>query len=159
MIRLIHGIGYRPSLVVQSAIILEIVFLFYGPNNYLHKRGETSGTLCYNLLIISLMLLGMWNKRNKKPKGQSVMDNLETVETSDTQDTWQRQSRDSGNIGYTRHRTKTIQRQWQHRVHKTQDKDNLETVATSGTQDTGQRQTKQKNTTQITKMMSNTDPT
>jgi hypothetical protein len=77
MIRLIHGIGYRPSLVVQSAIILEIVFLFYGPNNYLYKRGETSGTLCYNLLIISLMLLGMWNKRNKKPKGQSGCQSLD----------------------------------------------------------------------------------
>jgi hypothetical protein len=44
------------------------------------------------------------------------------------------QSRETGNIGYARHRTKTnvtenrrgnrkwtIQRHWQHRVHKTQD--------------------------------------
>ena len=29
-----------------------------------------------------------------------------------TQDTGQRQSRDTGNIGHTRHRTKTIQRHW-----------------------------------------------
>jgi hypothetical protein len=73
------------------------------------------------------------------------------------------QSRDTGNIGYTRHRTKTnktrghqewtIQRHWQHWVHKTQDKDkqnkgpsrmdNPETLATLDTQDTGQRQIKQ----------------
>jgi hypothetical protein len=33
-----------------------------------------------------------------------------------TQDTGQRQSRDTGNIGYTRHRTKTIQRHRQHWV-------------------------------------------
>ena len=47
------------------------------------------------------------------------------------------QSRDTGNIGYTRHRMKTIQRHGQHWVHKTQDKDNPETLATLGTQDTG----------------------
>ena len=37
--------------------------------------------------------------------------------------------------------------------------DNPETLATLGSQDTGQRQTKQKNTTQKTKKMSNTDTT
>ena len=62
------------------------------------------------------------------------MDNPETLATLDTQDTGQRQikqgaikngqSRDTGNIRYTRHRTKTnktrghqewtIQRHWQH---------------------------------------------
>ena len=52
--------------------------------------------------------------------------------TSGTQD---KDNPETGNIGYTRHRAKTIQRQRQHRVHKTQDKDNPETVATSGTQD------------------------
>ena len=50
------------------------------------------------------------------------------------------QSRDTDNIGYTRHRTKTIQRHWQHWVHKTQDEDNPEKLATLGTQDTGRRQ-------------------
>ena len=93
-----------------------------------------------------------------------------------------KQSRDTGNIGHTKHRTKTnnpetlatsgtqntgpgqtIQRHWQHRVHKTQDKDkqsrdtgnigytkhrtktsNPETLATSGTQNTGQGQTIQR---------------
>jgi hypothetical protein len=47
---------------------------------------------------------------------------------------------DTGNIGNTRHRAKTIQRHWQHWEHKTQDKDNTETLARLGTQDTGQRQ-------------------
>jgi len=71
------------------------------------------------------------------------MDNPETLTTLGTQDTWQRQSRDTDNIGYTRHRTKTIQRHWQHWVHKTHDKDNPETLTTLGTQDTWQRQSKQ----------------
>ena len=63
------------------------------------------------------------------------------------------QSRETGNIGYTRHRTLdrrsdqewTIQRNWQHWVHKTQDvrqkersrMDNPDKLATLGTQDTG----------------------
>ena len=44
------------------------------------------------------------------------------------------QSRDTGNIGYTRHRTNKCQRKpkWQSRM------DNSETLATLGTQDTGQ---------------------
>jgi hypothetical protein len=35
-------------------------------------------------------------------------------------------------FGYTRHRTRTIQRHWQHLVHKTQVEDNTETLATFG---------------------------
>jgi hypothetical protein len=54
---------------------------------------------------------------------QSRTDNPEILATLGTQDTGRRQSRDTGNIGYTRHRTKTIQRYWQHWVHKTQDED------------------------------------
>ena len=52
------------------------------------------------------------------------------------------QSRDTGNIGHTRHRT--IQRHWQHWAHTTQDenKDNPETRATLGIHDTGRKQTK-----------------
>ena len=34
------------------------------------------------------------------------------------------QSRQTGNIGYTRHRKKTIQTNWQHWLHKTQGEDN-----------------------------------
>jgi hypothetical protein len=43
------------------------------------------------------------------------------------------QSRDTGNIGYIRLRRKTIQRHWQHWVHKTQEEDNPETRTTMGT--------------------------
>ena len=72
------------------------------------------------------------------------MDNPKKLATLDTQDTGQRlektemaikngQSKETGNIGYTRHRTKvrenrrgnqewTIQRNWQHWVNKTQGK-------------------------------------
>ena len=72
------------------------------------------------------------------------MDNPKKLATLGTQDTGQRlektegairngQSGETDNIGYTRHRTKvreirrdnrewTIQRNWQHWVHKTQDK-------------------------------------
>jgi hypothetical protein len=65
------------------------------------------------------------------------MDNPETSATLGTQDTGRRQSRDIDNIGYTRHRTKTIQRHRQHRVHKTQHEDHPETTTTQRTQDTG----------------------
>jgi hypothetical protein len=73
------------------------------------------------------------------------MDNPKKLATLSTQDTGQRlektkgaikngQSKETGNIGYTRHMAKvrenrrgnqefTIQRNWQHWVHKTQDKD------------------------------------
>ena len=74
------------------------------------------------------------------------MDKPETLAMLGTQDTRQRQTRDTGNIGHTRH--------------KTQDKDKPETLATLGTQHTRQRQTKHKNTiTQKTKKMSDTDTT
>ena len=54
------------------------------------------------------------NKHQSKQKGQSRMNNTETLVTSDTQDTGQNnhqskqeeQHRDTGNIGYTRHKTK-----------------------------------------------------
>jgi flagellar biosynthesis/type III secretory pathway chaperone len=72
----------------------------------------------------------------------ATKDNPETVATLGTQDTGRRQSRDSGNICHKRHRTKTIQRQWQHLPQKTQDKDNPETVATFVTKDTGRRQSR-----------------
>jgi hypothetical protein len=43
---------------------------------------------------------------------QSRMDKPETLVTLDTQNTGRRQTRDTGNIGYTRHRKKTNQRHW-----------------------------------------------
>jgi hypothetical protein len=80
-----------------------------------------------------------WKKKHWVHKTQDE-DNPETLATLGTQDTGRRQSGDNGNIVYTRHRTKTIMRNWQHWVHKTQDEDNHETLATLGTQDTGRRQ-------------------
>jgi hypothetical protein len=68
------------------------------------------------------------------------MDNSETMSTLGTQETERRQFRDNVNIGYTRDRTKTIQRQCQHWVHKRQDEDNSETMSTLGKQETGRRQ-------------------
>ena len=95
------------------------------------------------------------------------MENLETLTTLDTQDTGQinvrenqraiknTQSRDTGNIGYTRHKTNKrqrkpkgndgwiIQRHWQHWIHKTQDTGQInvrenERVMTDGeSRDTG----------------------
>ena len=70
------------------------------------------------------------------------MDNTETMLTLGTQDKDKEkteetikngQYRDTGNIGYTRQEW-TIQRHWQHWVHKTR-MDNTETLATLGTQD------------------------
>jgi hypothetical protein len=53
------------------------------------------------------------------------------------------QSRETGSIGYTKHRTKTIQGNWLHWVHKTQNKDNPGKLAALGTQDTEQRQSRE----------------
>ena len=75
------------------------------------------------------------------------MYNPETLATLDTQDTGQRQtkqgaiknvqSRDTGNIRYTRHRTKT------NKTRGHQECTTQSNMATLDTQDTGQRQTKQ----------------
>jgi hypothetical protein len=53
------------------------------------------------------------------------------------------QSRETGGIGYTKHITKTIQGNWQHWVHKTQNKDNPGKLAALGTQDTERGQATQ----------------
>jgi hypothetical protein len=45
---------------------------------------------------------------------QFILANIETLSTLGTQDTRRRQSRDTVNIRYTRHTTKTIQRHCQH---------------------------------------------
>jgi hypothetical protein len=50
------------------------------------------------------------------------------------------QSIETGNIWYTRHTTKTIQKNWQHLVHKAHDEDNTEKLAIFGTQGTRRRQ-------------------
>ena len=56
------------------------------------------------------------------------------------------QSRDTGNIGYTRNRTKTKKANKRQRKPKGQSRmDNPETLATLGTQEIGRRQRKQIN--------------
>jgi Flp pilus assembly protein TadB len=75
-------------------------------------------------------------------------------QTQDRDKQTKTQYRDTVNIGYTRHRTKTnkqkntTQRYCQHWVHQTQDKDkqkhNTEILSTLGTPDTEQRQTNKK---------------
>ena len=60
------------------------------------------------------------------------MDNPEKLATKGTQDEGaikHGQSRETGNIGYTRRRgnqTWTIQRNWQHRIHKTKGQSNMD---------------------------------
>ena len=61
--------------------------------------------------------------------------------TLDTQDPGRRQTKDNGNIGHTRPRTKINLRQWQHWTHKIQHEDKPKTMATLDTQDPGRRQT------------------
>ena len=81
------------------------------------------------------------NKCQRIPNGQSKIDNPEKLATQDTQDTGQINVRE-----YQRGDQKwTIQRNWQHRVHKTNKRqripkrqskmDNPEKLATQGTQD------------------------
>jgi hypothetical protein len=60
--------------------------------------------------------------------------------------------RDTGSIGYTRHRTKPIQRHWQHGLHKTRDEDNPETLAAWGIQDTGRRQSRDTGSVEYTRL-------
>ena len=64
-----------------------------------------------------------WKHRVHKTKGQSKMDNPEKWQgTQDEGAIKDGQSRENGSIGYTRRRGNqiwTIQRKWQHRVHKT----------------------------------------
>ena len=89
----------------------------------------------------------IWYTRHRtktnKTEGQSGMDNPEKLATFGTQDTgrrqtklrgnlWNGQSRETGNIWYTRHRTKTNKTEGQSRM------DNPEKLATFVcTQDTG----------------------
>ena len=68
------------------------------------------------------------------------MNNPEKLAIFGTQGTRRRKYRETGNIWYTRHTTKTIQRNWQHLVHKAHDEDNTEKLATFGTQGTQRRQ-------------------
>jgi hypothetical protein len=104
---------------------------FRDSGNICHKRHRTK------------TIQRQWQHLPQKTLATFVTkDNPETVATFVTKDTGQRQFRDSGNICHKRHRTKTIQRQWQHLPQKTQDEDNPETVATLGTQDTGRRQSR-----------------
>jgi hypothetical protein len=55
--------------------------------------------------------------KTNKTEGQSLMDNLEKLATFGTQDTGRRQTKVRGNEEWT------IQRNWQHWVHKTHDED------------------------------------
>jgi hypothetical protein len=60
--------------------------------------------------------------KTKKKKTKTIHRNRQHIGYTRRRKTKQKQSRETGNIGYTRRRqTKhnTIQRNWQHRVHKT----------------------------------------
>jgi hypothetical protein len=59
-----------------------------------------------------------------------VLGLVEKLVTLDKQDPGRRQSRDTGSIGQTRPRTKTIQRHWYHWTNKKQDEGNPETLVT-----------------------------
>ena len=64
------------------------------------------------------------NKRQRKPKGQSRMDNPEKLPTLGKQDTERRQAKQI-NVRENRRGNQewTTQRKWKHWVHKTQDAD------------------------------------
>ena len=68
-----------------------------------------------------------WQHWVHKRQGEDIS---ETLATLITQERGRRQFKDTGNIGYTRDRTKIIQRHWQHWIHKRQNEDNSETLAT-----------------------------
>ena len=104
-----------------------------GNIGYRRRRGNQKWTIQRN-----------WHHWVNKTKGQSKMDSPEKLATLGTQDEGaikNEQSRETGNIGYTRRRGNqkwTIQRNWQHWVHKTKGQskmDNPEKLAALGTQD------------------------
>ena len=61
-----------------------------------------------------------WNLNNCPNLMKDIKSTLEKTEAA----IMYGQSIDSGNTRHTRHRMKTIHRQWQHQAHKTQDEDN-----------------------------------
>jgi CRISPR/Cas system-associated endonuclease/helicase Cas3 len=66
---------------------------------------------------------GLHDKRLRKPKGQSRMDNLEALSTMGTQDTGHINVRENRRVN----QEWTNQREWQHWSHKTQDEDKQNT--------------------------------
>ena len=78
--------------------ILDI-HLFRGPQLYINNYTMHINEIYHLKAGIFLFMLQRLfvNKRQRKPKGQSIMDNP--------------QSRETGNIGYTKHKTKTKNKQ------------------------------------------------
>jgi hypothetical protein len=124
--------GFSPVLFWWSRITNLFSFLwgvFFGHVSYVPNGASVSGLSILNcpfgfLWIVFVLCL-------VSPMLPVSLDCLRPVSC-----------RDTGNIRLTRHRTKTIQRHWQHWAHKTQNDDNPETLAILGSQDTGRRQSR-----------------
>jgi ribosomal protein L33 len=169
---------YSSNINIFSINCVQFNILFEFDIFVLSRLFDMSNTFYYKTLRINV------RENRNNPEKLAILDTQDTRRRQTIQRNWQhwihktqdegKQSRETGNIGYTRHKTKvnnpeklatldtqdtrrmqTIQRNWQHWVHKTQDEgkqsretgnigytrhktkaNNPEKLATLGTQDT-----------------------